>query len=46
MIIVENTKEAEVSTGVITDSAPYIILIAVCALAAVLFVTKRRSVEF
>lgn len=46
VIIVENTKEAEVSTGIITDSAPYIILIAVCALAAVLFVTKRRSVEF
>lgn len=41
-----NDRSTGVETGIITDSAPYIILIAVCALAAVLFVTKRRSVEF
>lgn len=35
-----------IDTGVITESAPYILLIAVCAVAAVLFVTKRRRVEF
>ena len=29
-----------------TDSAPYVLLIAVCLGAAVLFLTKRRSVEF
>ena len=44
--IINNDKATNVATGVITDSAPYIILIAVCAVAAVLFVTKRRSVEF
>ena len=45
-IVVTNQKTTSVETGIITDSAPYIILIAVCAMAAVLFVTKRRSVEF
>lgn len=42
-----NTKDnGNVETGVITESAPYILLIAVCTVAAVLFVTKRRRVEF
>lgn len=45
-IVVTNEKKTEIATGIITDSAPYIILISVCAVAAVLFVTKRRSVEF
>lgn len=45
-IVVTNDKSTEIATGIITDSAPYIILISVCAVAAVLFVTKRRSVEF
>lgn len=45
--VITNTKNAEIATGVITESAPYILLIAVCAAAAVLFVVKRRnSVEF
>lgn len=42
-----NVKNLNVSTGIVTDSAPYIILIAVCAVAAVAFVLKRRNaVEF
>lgn len=36
----------DIDTGVITESAPYILLIAVCAVAAVMFVVKRRRVEF
>lgn len=42
-----NERDEEVKTGIVTDSAPYIILIAVCAVAAVAFVLKRRNaVEF
>ena len=44
---ITNYKNESVSTGIVTDSAPYIILIAVCAVAAVAFVLKRRNaVEF
>ena len=44
---ITNVKDQEVATGIVTDSAPYIILIAVCAVAAVAFVLKRRNaVEF
>lgn len=45
-VVVENSKTTEVQTGVSMDSIPYVILIAVCAVAAVAFVTKRRRVEF
>lgn len=46
-VIVNNEKETKIATGIVTDSAPYIILIAVCAVAAVAFVLKRRNaVEF
>lgn len=42
-----NVKNLNVATGIVTDSAPYVILIAVCAVAAVAFVLKRRNaVEF
>lgn len=42
-----NTLEVDgVDTGVITESAPYILLIALCAVTAVLFLTKRRKVDF
>lgn len=45
--VVKNKKETKIETGIVTDSAPYIILIAVCAIAAVAFVLKRRNaVEF
>lgn len=45
--VVTNTKTADVDTGITMDSAPYILLIAVCAGAAALFViNKRRSVDF
>ena len=42
-VAINNEKSTSVATGVITDSAPYILLIAVCAAAAVLFVIKRRN---
>lgn len=35
-----------VDTGISLDSVPFILILAVCAGAAILFVTKRRSVEF
>lgn len=41
-----NTKTGTVDTGISLDSVPFILILAVCAGAAVLFVTKRRSVEF
>lgn len=45
--VVKNVRTAQINMGVVTDSAPYIILIAVCAVAAVAFVLKRRNaVEF
>lgn len=45
--VIKNTKSTEIATGVITESAPYVLLIAICAVAAVAFVIKRRnSVEF
>lgn len=46
-VTIVNEKDESVATGIVTDSAPYIILIAVCAVAAVAFVLKRRNaVEF
>lgn len=46
-VVITNNKAESVQTGIVTDSAPYIILIAVCAVAAVAFVLKRRNaVEF
>lgn len=45
-VTVTNNKGTGVDTGITLDSVPYIVLIAVCAVAAVLFVVKRRSVEF
>ena len=45
--VIKNTKSTNITTGVITESAPYVLLIAICAVAAVAFVIKRRnSVEF
>lgn len=46
VVFTNNRDYSNIDTGVITESAPYILLIAVCAVAAVLFVTKRRRVEF
>lgn len=45
-VTVTNIKRADVDTGISLDSVPFILILAVCAGAAVLFVTKRRSVEF
>lgn len=46
-VTIINKRDTTVATGIVTDSAPYIILIAVCAVAAVAFVLKRRNtVEF
>lgn len=45
--VVTNTKTTSVDTGISLDSVPFILILAVCAGAAVLFVIKRRrSVEF
>lgn len=41
-----NTLDSEIDMGVSMDAIPYILLLGVCAMAAVLFVTKRRRVEF
>lgn len=44
---IENRKNNDsVDTGISLDSVPFILILAVCAGAAILFVTKRRSVEF
>ncbi len=44
---VQNSKSTDINTGVTLDSAPFILILAVCAGAVVLFVVKkRRSVEF
>lgn len=46
-VIINNEKSVDIKTGVITESAPYVLLIAVCAVAVVFFVIKRRnSYEF
>lgn len=41
-----NTLENQVDTGITLDSIPFVLILAVCAGAAVLFLIKRRSVEF
>lgn len=41
-----NVKGGTVDTGITLDSLPFILILAVCAAAAVVFVIKRRSVEF
>lgn len=46
-VVVINNKTAEVNTGITLDSLPFVLILAVCAGAAVLFVVKRRtSVDF
>lgn len=44
--VVTNTKDGNIDTGITLDSVPFILMLVVCAGAAVLFITKRRSVEF
>lgn len=47
LVTVENHKEVQVDTGITLDSLPFVLILAVCAGVAVLFVVKRRnSVEF
>lgn len=41
-----NTKSSDVDTGISLDSIPFVVMMVVCAAAAVLFIIKRRSVEF
>ena len=41
-----NDKTQGVDTGITLDSIPFVLILAVCAGAAVLFLIKRRSVEF
>lgn len=43
----DNFKNVEVDTGITLDSLPFVLILAVCVGAAVLFVVKRRtSVDF
>lgn len=42
----ENNREGDIDTGIELDSIPFVVMMVVCAAAAVLFVIKRRSVEF
>ncbi len=44
--VVNNGKNTSVDTGITLDSIPFVLMLVVCAGAAVLFVTKRRTVEF
>lgn len=44
---VENARSSDVDTGITLDSLPFVLILAVCAGAVVLFVIKRRnSAEF
>ena len=44
---ITNNKSVDVDTGITLDSLPFVLILAVCAGAVVLFVIKRRnSVEF
>lgn len=45
-IEVTNTLTSQIDTGIALDSIPFVVMMVVCAAAAVLFVIKRRSVEF
>ena len=44
-VAITNTRNAEVPTGVTTDSMPYILLLAFVAILAVAFVAKKRTVK-
>lgn len=46
LVLVTNTKGGTPDTGIALDSIPFVVMMVVCAAAAVLFVIKRRSVEF
>ena len=46
-VVVINEKSTDVNTGITLDSLPFVLILAVCVGAAVLFVVKRRtSVDF
>ena len=45
-VTITNTRTAGVDTGITMDSVPFVLMLAVCAIAAVMFVMKRRAVEF
>ena len=45
-VSVTNTLTTNVDTGITLDSIPFVVMMVVCAAAAVLFIIKRRSVEF
>ena len=46
-VTITNNKSVEVDTGITLDSLPFVLILAVCAGAVVLFVIKRRnSAEF
>lgn len=47
VVVVHNEKATNVNTGITLDSLPFVLILAVCAGAVVLFVIKRRnSAEF
>lgn len=43
--VVTNTKTGNIDTGVTTDTMPYILLMAIVAAAAVIFLMKKRTVN-
>jgi len=42
-VIITNTKDSEVDTGILLDSAPYILLLAVAVLGMFGFILKKRN---
>lgn len=45
-VVVVNEFTTEIDTGISMDSIPFILMLAICAVGAVLFISKRRRVEF
>lgn len=42
-VVVENRKDVDIDTGIFLDSLPYVLILAVVAAGAVVFLRKRRS---
>lgn len=45
-IVVKNTKESEIITGISMDSMPYVLLMAVAFVGLAMFIGKKRTREF
>ena len=42
-VTITNTKESHVDTGIVLDSLPYVLLIAVAVVGVVIFTSRKRS---